>query len=190
VGDEPGAPDRTDPFAHPDLAAAGAAMRAAWRADQEAAARDAHEAHRRRLTLTDRLHLHLHRGDRLAVVVCGTQRFTGTLAEVGPDLIALRTPYGGRVDVQRAPSVPLWFEVVERAPAGGHRGDGAAGGRFHHALARREQDAAVTLGTLHAPDGIDGALAVGADHVVLVAPGGAETVVPIDQVAWVRARRP
>lgn len=186
-------PDETDALdplaAHPDLAAAGASLREEWRAEQEAATRDAHESLRHRLTLADRLREHMHRGDRLAVVVCGTQRFMGTVVEVGTDLVAVRTSFAGRIDVHLAAGVPFAYEVFERATGGGHRGDGAAGGRFHHALVRREQDAEVTLGTVHDPDGVDARLVVGADHVVLVARAGAETVVPISQVAWVSARR-
>lgn len=181
--------DALDPLAaHPDLAAAAAALREEWRAEQEAATRDAHESLRHRLTLADRLREHMHRGDRLAVVVCGVQRFVGTVVEVGADLVAVRSPFAGRIDVHLAAGVPFAYEVFERG-GGGHRGDGAAGGRFHHALVRREQDAEVTLGTVHDPAGVDARLVVGADHVVLVARAGAETVVPISQVAWVSARR-
>ena len=56
---------------HPDLAATSAAMRAAWREEQEAATRDAAEDWHHRQTLVDRLRAHMHRGDGVTVTVLG-----------------------------------------------------------------------------------------------------------------------
>jgi hypothetical protein len=168
---------------HPDLADTSAAMRAEWRAEQEAATRDAVEDWALRQTLEDRLRAHMHRGDDVAITVVG-HRIAGTAEEVGPDLLALRTQ-AGRVDVHLTATIPFWFEVATRATEGGHRGSDAAGGRFRAALMMRGTDARVALGTRDHPDGIDGSLVVGADHVVLTR-AGSEIVVPIADVAWVR----
>ena len=84
---------RAEALSHPDLVATGAAMREAWRAEQEAAARDARESWTHRQTVTDRLRAHMHRGDTLTVTVAG-HRLIGTVEEVGDDLLALRTPSG------------------------------------------------------------------------------------------------
>jgi hypothetical protein len=126
----------------------------------------------------------MHRGDEIAITVAG-HRVAGTPEEVGPDLLAVRTP-AGRVEVHQTATIPFWFEVAMRATEGGHRGSDAAGGRFRAALMMRGADARVTLGTRDHPDGIDGSLVVGADHVVLTRTGGLEVVVPIVDVAWVR----
>jgi hypothetical protein len=168
---------------HPDLAATGAAMREAWRAEQEAAARDARESWTHRQTVTDRLRAHMHRGDTLTVTVAG-HRLIGTVEEVGDDLLALRTP-SGRVDVHLAATI--WFQIDVAAPArsGGHRGANAAGGRFRYALVGRERDPRVRVGTLAEPAGIDGTLEVGADHVVVMTATGRTLMVPMTAVTWV-----
>jgi hypothetical protein len=168
---------------HPDLAATGAAMRAAWRAEQEAATRDARADWTHRLTLVDRLRAHMHRGDTLVVAVAG-HGVTGSVEEVGDDLLALMSP-GGRVDIHLAPTIPMTFEV-SAAREGGHRGSDAAGGRFRHALIAREQDRRVRLGTVLQPEGLEGELRVSADHVAITTQAGREVVVPISGVAWVR----
>jgi hypothetical protein len=167
---------------HPDLAATGAAMRAEWRAEQEAATRDARADWTHRLALVDRLRGHMHRGDTLIAAVAG-HRVTGSVEEVGDDLLALMTP-AGRVDIQLAPTIPVTFEA-SAARTGGHRGSDAAGGRFRHALIAREQDARVRLGTLEEPEGLEGQLRVSVDHIALVTPTGRELLVPMTCVAWV-----
>jgi hypothetical protein len=170
---------------HPDLASTGASMRAAWREEQEASTRDAHRDWEHRLTLVDRLRAHMHRGDALRATVAG-HHLAGTVEEVGPDLLALRTA-SGRVDVQLAPTVALWFEAVDAGATGGHRGADVAGGRFRHALTMREDDR-IRLGTLDAPDGVDGTITVGADHVVLHTDGAAR-VYAWSTIAWISAAR-
>jgi hypothetical protein len=168
---------------HPDLASTGAAMREAWRAEQEAAARDARESWTHRQTVTDRLRAHMHRGDTLTVTVAG-HRLTGTVDEVGNDLLALRTA-SGRVDVHLAPTIWLQIDVAAAARTGGHRGSNAAGGRFRHALVGRERDPRVRVGTLAEPGGVDGTVEVGADHVVVTTASGRTVIVPMAAVAWV-----
>ena len=173
--------------AHPDLGAAGATMREAWRAEQEAATKDAVEARAHRQTLQDRFREHMHRGDRIAVTVAG-QRIAGVPEEIGDDLLAVRT-LSGRVDIHLSPTIPFWYEIVEKPQEGGHRGSDSAGGRFVGALLAREQEAQATIGTIFDADGIEGKLVVGTDHVVIVARAGKETTVPIAHVTWVAPTR-
>jgi hypothetical protein len=172
---------------HPDLAGASAAMREEWRAEQEAAAADAAEQWRHRRTLADRVTEHMHAGDRLAIMVAG-YRITGIPEETGPDLLALRTIFG-RVDVHVAPGIPMTYEVYERSASTGGRGNAMAGGQFRNALLHHEHDTEATLGLLTEPDGIDGRLEVGVDHVKVIARAGAETVVTFDTITWVGPRR-
>jgi hypothetical protein len=173
--------------AHPDLAATGASMREEWRSEQEAATKDAAEAWAHRQTLQDRFRAHMHRGDRIALTI-GGQRIAGIPDEVGDDLLAVRN-LGGRIDIHLAATAPFWYELHEKASEGGHRGSDAAAGRFMNALLAREQEDLVTVGTVFDPDGIDGKLVVGADHVAIVARGGKETVVPLSQVTWIAPTR-
>lgn len=162
-------------------------MREEWRAEQEAATRDAAADWQHRRTLADLLTEHMHRGDRLAFHVAGW-RVTGVPEEIGFDLLALRTLFG-RVDIHLSPGVPMRFEVFEKATEGGARGVDVAGGSFRRALELREGAGDATIGTVFDPDGTDGTLRVGADFVTVVARMGAETTVPISYVSWVSARR-
>jgi hypothetical protein len=166
---------------HPDLSATGAAMRAAWRAEEEAATRDAAEHWQHNLALADRMRAYMHHGDAVAVVVAG-RRLTGLVEEVGADLLALRTA-SGRVELHLTATIPLEVTVSAPARAGGDRGTDA-GGSFRGALLARERDARVLLGTLADPDGRAGALTVAADHVVLHT-GDAEIAVPLASIAWI-----
>jgi hypothetical protein len=164
-----------------------ARLRGEWRAEQEAAARDAVEAWAQGRALVDVLRDHMHRGDTLAVTVGGV-RFTGVADEVGADLLALRTA-AGRVDVQLAPTVPVLVEVAGRAARGGHRGADVAGGSFRQALVRRA-GADVVVGVVGAPEPLAGRLAVGADHVTVATRGGPDATVALAHVAWARAADP
>jgi hypothetical protein len=180
--------DRPDDLSeHPDLGETAAAMRAAWRAEQEAATRDAVEDWAHRRTLEDRLRASMHRGDEVTVAV-GDHRVVGTVEEVGADLLALRT-HAGRVDVHVTPAVAMTLEVSARAREGGHRGTDVAGGRFRNALVAREREARVALGTASDPHGIEGAIVVGADHVALQRPDGPELLVRTSEIAWISLPR-
>jgi hypothetical protein len=160
-------------------------MRADWRAETEAATADAVAQWRHSRTLLDWLTDRMHAGDRIAVMI-GSRRFAGTVEEAGPDLLALRAAFG-RVDVHVMPGLPLSMEINDKASAGGERG--RSNRTFRDALLARDARADLTIGTVHDPDGLDGTLYVGRDFVSIVAKLGAETVVPLDSVTWVTARR-
>jgi hypothetical protein len=140
-----------------------------------------------RKSLHDRFLEHMREGDRLAIIAAG-QRYAGTIEEVGEDLVALRTLFG-RVDVHLSPGIPLWYELFERGATEGTEGNHLADGKFLNALDLHEHDAEVTVGSLTDPDGIDGRIEVGSDHVKVIARAGAETVLPLWTVSWVCPRR-
>jgi hypothetical protein len=170
---------------HPDLRGVAGEMRAEWRAEQESATEDAAAQWRHSRKLADWLTERAHAGDRIAITIFG-QRFAGLVEELGVDLIGLRCPFG-RVDVHVLPSIPICFEINDKALHGGERP--RTGRTFHDALRERDDHPDTTVGTVHEPQGLDGTLYVGQDFVSVVARLGAETVVPIASVAWASARR-
>ena len=174
-----------DGLEHPDLTGVAGEMRATWRAEQEDATADAAAVWRHSRTLIDWLTERMHAGDRVAVTVSG-RRFTGGVEEIGPDLISLRCAFG-RVDIHMVTGYPIVIEIDEKALSGGGRG--ATDRSFHSALAARDAQSDLTVGTLHDEQGLDGTLYVGRDFVSVVARAGAETVVPLNNVTYVMARR-
>jgi hypothetical protein len=160
-------------------------MRAEWRDEQDLATADAQAQWRHGRTLSDWFEERAAAGDRIAVTV-GGQRFAGFVEEVGPDLLGLRCAFG-RVDVHVVPGVSILVEMADKAMSGGTRP--RAHRSFYDALLARDGHADSSVGTLHDPEGLDGALWVGADFVSVVARLGAESVVPVDNVLWVSARR-
>ena len=177
--------DADDLARHPDLAGLGAKMRSEWAAEQQDATSDAMEQHQRGQGFRDWLTSAMHAGDRLAVTVVD-QRFTGTVEEIGDDLLGLR-PIFGRVDIHLAPGIPMHIELVDHPPSGGHRGNTDTS--FAAAMAARDPEADMSLGTLFHPEGLDGVITAGRDFVISKARAGAVTVVPLAQVAWVSNRR-
>jgi len=168
---------------HPDLAAVAGGMRAAWREEQEAAAADAAAYWRHTRGLCEWLCDRMHAGDRIAVSL-PARRFVGLVEEVGPDLVALRCPFG-RVEIHIGPDVPIGFELVEHATSGGTRSVMRRG--FHDALLARDTQENVTIGTALYPEGIEGTLFVGRDFVTVAGRSGVATVTPVTHVAWVTA---
>jgi hypothetical protein len=177
--------DHTEHSDHPDLTGVAGVMRAEWRAEQEAATADAAEQWRHGRSLADWLCERMHAGDRIAVTVA-EQLFVGLVEEVGDDLLALRCTFG-RVEIHVCAGIPISFELVEHATQGGTRSASRRG--FRDALVARDAQAGVKVATLQRPDGIDGTLLVSRDFVAVVTRAGTETLVPIAQVAWVRAAR-
>ena len=170
---------------HPDLAGIGAAMRSTWAAEQDDASADAQEQWQRRQSFRDWLTDAMHAGDRLACTIV-EQRFTGTVEEVGADILGLRAIFG-RIDLHLLPGIPMHIELVDHPASGGHRGK--TDGSFAAALAARDPEADTSVGTVFHPEGLDGQLSAGSDFVISKARAGAVTVIPLAQVAWVCNRR-
>ena len=174
-----------DGLEHPDLAGVAAEMRAEWRAEQEVATEDAAAHWRHGRTLEDWLGERMHAGDRVAVLV-GDQRFAGYIEETSDDLLAVRAAYG-RVDVHLVAGLPITIEMYDHAAAGGSRARSRR--TFRDALLERDGHDDQTVGCLHEFEGLDGTLYVGKDFVSVIAKLGAETVIPLQSVAWAAARR-
>jgi hypothetical protein len=168
-------------FDHPDLAHVGASMRSEWRAEEEQATRDALERWRRSRTIVDWFVERMNAGDVIAVT-CGPKRFTGTVEEVGPDLVGLRAAFA-RVDVHLASTAPMQFELVERVTEGGRRASMRR--TFRELVIGREEPDAVTVGTSLSPDGLVGQVRAARDFVTIVSKDGGEVVVPLDDVTWI-----
>ena len=177
--------DSGDLSRHPDLAGVGAAMRSEWAAEQHDATADAQEQWQHNQTFRGWLTDCMHAGDRLAVTILD-QRFTGTVEEIGADLLGIRAMFG-RVDLHLAPGISVQIELVDHPSSGGHRG--ATDGSFAAVLAARDPNADTSIGTVHVPEGLDGLVSPGRDFVSIKARAGAVTVVPIEQIAWVCNRR-
>ena len=146
---------------------------------------DAQEQFQRHQTFRDWLIDAMHAGDRLAVTVVD-QRFTGTVEEVGDDLLGLRAMFG-RVDIHLAPGIPMHIELVDHPTSGGHRGK--TDGSFAAALAARDPERRHVDRHAVPPEGLDGLVTAGRDFVIVRARAGAVTVIPITEIAWVCNRR-
>jgi hypothetical protein len=170
---------------HPDLGPIGARMRSEWAQEQDDAAADAHELFQRHQSFRDWLTAAMHAGDRLAITVVD-QRFTGTVEEIGADLIGLRAMFG-RVDIHVAPGIPMQIEIEDHAKSGGQRGNTDVS--FAAALAARDPNAETSIGTGYHPQGLDGVMTAGSDFVISKAKAGAVTVLSMSQIAWVANRR-
>jgi hypothetical protein len=174
-----------DLSSHPDLGPIGARMRSTWAQEQDDATADAREQFQRHQSFRDWLTAAMHAGDRLAITVVD-QRFTGTVEEIGDDLIGLRAMFG-RVDIHVLPGIPLQIELEDHPKSGGQRGNTDVS--FSAALAARDPEADTSIGTSYHPQGIDGVMTAGTDFVISKAKAGAVTVLPMAQIAWVANRR-
>ena len=170
---------------HPDLTGLAGSLRAEWRAEQEAATADALAQRRLAQTLAGWLRDRMHAGDRIVVEIAG-RAFSGTIEEVGDDLVALRTD-DGRVELHVNASIAATFAVVQHATAGGIASRMRR--TFRDALVARDAQGAVRVGTVQRPEGVEGTLLVSRDFVTIVAGDGDELVVPIAHVAWVAPQR-
>ncbi|MFN8037535.1 MAG: hypothetical protein U0V73_16570 [Acidimicrobiia bacterium] len=185
--------------AHPDLAAAGAAMRAEWREDEELYAAEALAQWQHGRRLADVFTELMHRGDTVAITLAHWT-FTGVVVGTGDDLVTLRTG-AGRVDVHTAlPArvagdrhalvpAPVVVRVVERATAGGIRQPERLTfrARLHELVTDR---APLALGCASTADELRGLVTVGRDHVHVRGDDGAETYLPLAWVSWVRRLAP
>jgi len=179
--------ERTDQSRPPDLGASGAAMREAWREEQESVTRDAAEQWRHSRTLLDLAREHMHRGDRVAITVAG-HRTVGVIIEVASDRIALlddtSRDHAARTDVHVVEAIPLVLSVVERARAGGRTGARTASFRAR-LLELEAAGEPVIIATSMGLDTFTGALSVGADLAVIATVAGVDTVVSLSSVASV-----
>jgi hypothetical protein len=157
-------------------------MREEWRAEQEAATRDAAEQWRHSRTLLDLAREHMHRGDRVAITAAG-HRTVGAIIEVASDRIALLDETT-RTDVHVTDAVPLAFGVVERARAGGRAGARTASFRAR-LLEMETVGARVVVATSIGPDPFIGTISVGTDLIVVATAAGTETVITLAAVASV-----
>jgi hypothetical protein len=171
---------------NPDLSQTGASMREEWRAEQEDAARDAGEVWQHDRSLVDALVELMHRGDRVAVNIAG-RRIAGEVVDVGDDVLSVLQP-AGRVDIHVRASIPLHVQIDERARSGGRRSDGAAPSFRARLLEWESAGEELSLAALGSSEPVDGALAVGADFVMIHTRLGADHYFPIDTVAYVMPR--
>jgi hypothetical protein len=136
-----------DLSAHPDLGPIGARTRSEWAQEQDDAAADAREQFQRHQSFRDWLIAAMHAGDRLAITVV-EQRFTGTVEEIGDDLIVCARCSG--VDIL-APGIPLQIEVEDHPTSGGQR--------QHRRVVRGPRCGAInadtSIGTGYNPQGLD-----------------------------------
>jgi len=173
----------TDPLARANLGDAAAAARAEWRADEEAWTRAAVEQWRHNRTMRDVLRDAMHRGDRLAFVLPAIT-FAGRVMAVGDDVAVVET-IDGVVDVNVTEHVPLVVRVLERAHAGGTRGDPVTTLRAR-ALELEAARCDVRIGCCVAPTVFDGHVHVGRDHLAVTERDGTSVVVALTAVAWMR----
>ena len=155
-----------------------------WRADAEAAEREAARAARRRRSVADVARIHMARGDEVVLALPG-RRFAGAVRAAAGDLVALDTPTG-RVDVRVTGPVTL---TVTRASAGAGREPRAGAGSFLARLRELEMEARpVRLGLSGHAEELSGRLAVAADDHVVLDTGEGEVVVALAGLLWVAER--
>lgn len=164
-----------------DLAAA-AAVRAEWRADEDAWTRAALEQWEHDRTLLDVLRTCMHRGDTVALEF-PDRTFVGVVDAVGAELARLATSEGS-VDAHVDAAAVFSLRVVAPARAGGGRGD--PGITTFHARLLHLEATLVQLGTRVRDDALTGELRVGRDQVSVFDRDGVRRYVPIGSVSWVR----
>ena len=182
----------TQLFRHPDLAGAGAALRAEWREEEEEWMRAAaqHWAHGR--DIHDVTRDLMHRGDTVEAIAAG-RSFTGLVTFVGDDVMEVRTATG-RVDVRltvgdrRGPVAPLVLRVIEKARSGGGRPAPAATTMRARLLERESAAQRVVIGSPLLPEEVRGHVGVGRDHVT-VRGDSPDTVLPLAWISWVTPAR-
>lgn len=165
-----------------DLAGALRRMRAEWADEQHQAACDAAEAYRHRRSVADRLCDHAMRGDEVRLRAPGTD-VTGTIVAVSDEFVTLDA-VGARIEVVTADRALVVAVVRARRGAGRNRPRSAVSLRAR-LLEREAGGRAVVVGTVHQGVEFTGAIALGADHLVV----GSATVA-LAAVAWLRSGAP
>jgi hypothetical protein len=126
----------------------------------------------------------MHRGDTVALRL-PYATFTGRVRAVGDDIVAINVMEQSRVDLRVDPHTPIVVRVLERARAGGTRGDAVS--TFRARLFELEMDERdVEVGANGGHEIVCGRLQVGHDHVIGHEPDGSSTVIAWAAVAWVR----
>jgi len=172
-----------DPLERGSAADIAAAARAVWRAEEAEWTQAAFERWHHERTVFDVLRDVMHRGDMVSVELHHAT-YRGTVCAVGEDFFSLAAS-DARVDIRVAAGCALLLRVVERALAGGTRGDDV--GTFRARLLALEASTdASELGTTVRTIACDGRIRVGRDHVVARDLGGNDAVVPLDAIVWVR----
>jgi hypothetical protein len=167
----------------PELARAASSAREEWRREEEDYLRAAEEHWAHQRTLRDVLRDLMHRGDTITVTL-GATTLTGRVLAVGDDWFELDGP-GGTTDL-RIDTTDLVVRVLERAAAGGCRGD--AGSRtFRARLLEHEMAGGPVVVGLRGGE-LRGELVVGRDQVG-IGTSPPVTYVPIRGVAFVRSLR-
>jgi hypothetical protein len=174
-----------DAFDDAELRARAAAVRAEWRADEDAWTRAAYEQFEHGRTLVDVARDCMHRGDRVALAV-GDATFTGVVTSVGPDTarVQVGADPGDVVDVHLGAAVGVVLRVDAHPRHGGTRGTGDVG--FRARALEREDDAEVHVGIATPPLVLTGRLRVGRDHVRIVSVDGTTTHAALAAVSWIR----
>jgi hypothetical protein len=165
-----------------------AAVRAEWRAEEEAWARAALERWEHGRGLDDVLRDSMQRGDRV-VFTFPTVAWTGAIVAVGSDVA--RVDAGDvPVDVPLAAAAPFVLRVQSGRSGLSGRSGHSRGPRVTDPLTTfrarlRELDGTrVCIGTPSGP--LEGSVRVGRDQLRLVDREGAVAYVPADSVWWVR----
>jgi hypothetical protein len=174
----------TDPLDRAGIGDAAAAVRAEWRADEDEWSRAALEHWQHQRTLLDVVRECMHRGDTIALRLPHVT-FTGRVRAVGDDIVAIDVLGQSRVDVRVDAYTPIVVRVLERARAGGTRGDAVT--TFRARLLELEMDEHdVELGANGGDEIVCGRLQVGHDHVIGHERDGTSAVIALAAVAWVR----
>jgi hypothetical protein len=167
-----------------ELRAAGAAVRAEWRADEEEWTRAALEAWEHERTLVDIARECMHRGDTIAIAVSG-HAFTGAVVAVGDDVVRVAT-VSGSVDVNLDVDGGFMLRSVVAANAGGTRGDNTVATFRARLLELERRHQRVEVGVVMRADTMVGVLRVGRGQVSVEARDRGRTYVPVRAVGWVR----
>jgi hypothetical protein len=182
IDDVTNAPYHSLPFeSEPQTRAVAAEAREEWRADEEAAAREAAVAWNHGRTIADLARDCMARGDRISVTTYN-HRAVGFVVEVADDLIAIRNVGSARIDFHLTPLSPFSFTVNEPAIGDAQIPPVSSGG-FHGRLLSREASGDDCLvAVVGEAEPLCGRIEVGANFVRVIAKLGGETIVRTESV--------
>ncbi len=177
----------TWPLDDDTLRDAAAQARGEWRDDQEQATLDAVEVRRHARDFRDLLRDAMARGDRIWVR-CPGFRAAGVVVEVDDDLVSLRNPGGGRIDLRLDECPQLVLGLVDAAATDGCTPPLPSGGFRGRMLAIEATGEEFSVSVRGDTDTLDGRILVGLDYLCVASRLGAETTVPFGQVVAVAPR--